>query len=171
MTALESLLDQMKKFRELQRVCMGMNGIKDFRFDGIEDLVLHHGYVFERASRKPPKTPIAKACFQQSYRLAMRSRKWIYCEGVALTSHGLGLAVNHAWVCRRDAPTIAHDLAWAEGDRSNTAYMGIPFTREFIREVHLASGRECFGVLDAFWMRHPLITGAIAIENVIWKGE
>jgi hypothetical protein len=83
----------------------------------------------------PPVAPIHKACFEQSYHLTTRRGRirWIYCEGYAI-SKAVGLGILHAWITRADAPGDAYDLAWNYGTRRDTAYLGIPFKAEYVRE-------------------------------------
>jgi hypothetical protein len=163
MNPLKSLRLQMETFTRLYRMQPS-----ERRFLCIEDLVLQHGTVFRRAVLPPPVEPLHQACFQQSYRLATRKgARWVYCEGYAL-SKAVGLGVLHAWVTRADKPGDAYDLAWDYGTRKDTAYLGIPFRPEYVREVHHASKREMFSVLDAWWMHYPLITGETRVEDVMW---
>lgn len=129
-----------------------------------EDLVRSHGQFYEPAGTQPFQ-PIARACFGQSYRIATRKNShWTYVEGYA--SHPrTGLVVAHAWITRPDAPGQAFDLAW-DGDLSDAIYLGIPFRAGYVRKVHLASKRQYYGVLDAWWMDYPLLTGKTALAEV-----
>jgi hypothetical protein len=135
----------------------------------MDDLVLRCGSVFRRALLPPPVAPVSRMCFQQCYRLTQRRKHWTYCEGFALSQRAVGLACHHAWVVYDNAPTTAVDLAWAEGTPDDTAYLGIPFQRDFVRQMHLASKRKYFSVLDTPWAHYPLLTGEIQLEDVMWR--
>jgi hypothetical protein len=134
-----------------------------------EDFILKHGQTFRRAAMPPPVLPIPRACFQQSYELCTKKRsRWIYCEGFALSE--LGLVVHHAWVTPRERPGEAYDLAWSEERHRNPAYMGCAFRPEFVRDTYKSSGKlNELSVLYAWWAGFPLLTGAVEIEDVIWK--
>jgi hypothetical protein len=167
---LESLRGQLEFFVSFQRKSKPLDW--PYPFVSIEDFVLRHGIVFERSREQPPIPPIPKACFYQSYVLSQRIRRWIYCEGYALTSHSLGIAVHHAWVVRDDDPTQAVDLAWEDGTRDDTTYLGIPFRPDFVRSTYKASGRRrLYNVLDTPWVNYPLLTGETRIEDVIWTND
>jgi len=136
-------------------------------YKGNEDLVLRHGTVYTRAKRKPPPVcPIPKACFHQSYRLATRKgSKWIYVEGFATSPDALGLPVLHAWLTLPAHPGEAFDVAWTHRD---AVYIGIPFQAAFVKSSLRANGE--YSVLDAWPQHYPLLTGKIALADVIWKG-
>jgi len=168
MTPLEALREQMQWNIDFRRRSAPP---ADLRFLCIEDLVLQHGTVFQRAVKRPPVQPIPRSCFAQSYRLATRKgSKWVYCEGYAVCPNSFGIAINHAWVMNPADPGEAHDLAWPlDQTRDITAYIGIPFRPEFVRETHKASGRRDYSVLDTWWQHYPLITGETRIEDVTWR--
>jgi hypothetical protein len=168
MTPLEALHQQMAAHIEFRRLCGTNEGL---RFLCIEDLVKQHGTVFHRSRKRGPTPPVPRLCFAQSYRMATRKgSKWIYCEGYAVCANSIGLAVNHAWVMDPREPGEAYDLAWPRDQtREESAYIGIPFRPEFVRDTHLASGRDMFSVLDTWWLHYPLLTGKVAIEDVIWR--
>lgn len=138
------------------------------RFASIEDLVLRHGQEYSWRQNKHPLEP--QQCFARAYRLATRyPQKWVYVEGYAV-SPTLPIAIHHAWVMPVAAPGIAVELAWRRGNASG-AYLGVPIRPEYLRSVHRASGRlRLYNVLDAYWLRHPLLTGKTPIEDVIWRG-
>jgi hypothetical protein len=163
-TPLESLRQHLEfnvEFRQLSKPADW-----PYPFLCIEDLLLRCGSVFERSTVRPPVEPIPRACFYQCYRLTQRKSRWIYCEGYGHSAHGF--PAHHAWVVRDDAPTLAVDLAWADGTPDDTAYIGIPFQRGFVREMHVASKRKQYSVLDTPWARYPLLTGKIQLEDVMW---
>jgi hypothetical protein len=103
----------------------------------------------------------------RGYQLAGRKgSRWIYVEGYAVNP-GCPLAVPHAWLTRADTPEQAYDVAWdAAGDAE---YLGIPFQMDYVRHVYRASKKRELGVLEAWWLGYPLVTGATAVEDVIWQ--
>jgi hypothetical protein len=167
-TPLESLREQLCAFRAARRVYRSEDRLHPYACN--EDLILRRGRVFEPSGDRPPITPIPRACFDQSYRLTQRRNSpWIYCEGFAINR--TGLAVNHAWVIHPDAPNQAVELAWGDELARDCAYLGLPFQRKFVREMHLKSKRQYYSVLDAWWGRYPLLTGEIKLDDVIWSPD
>lgn len=161
------LRDQLANFVRLHAM-MNHDQRRHLLFACSEDLVLKRGIVYSPSQKKPPVERLPKACFQQSYRLSQRrNSRWVYVEGFALMP-AIGIATSHAWVADADGPRVAHDLAW---DACDAVYIGIPFERDFVRQMHIASGRKWFSVLDAWWINHPLLTGATRIDDVIWQGN
>ena len=41
--------------------------------------------------------------------------------------------------------------------------------RDYVREIYLSSKCKYYGVLDAWWIHSPLVTGETPIEDVMWK--
>ena len=137
--------------------------ITPYRFRGVEDLVLQFGRPYDPAPTQHRRGP--QACFQAAYRVAAgKSSRWIYVEGFALSEFG---ALRHAWLTRADTPDAAYEVAWA--DREGAEYLGIPLRRDYVREIYLSSKCKYYGVLDAWWIHSPLVTGETPIEDVLWK--
>jgi hypothetical protein len=163
MTPLESLRGQLDLFVTWRRSALGVE--QSYPYACAEDLIRQRGVAFERSLDEPPYPVYPRACFDQSYRLTQRRRKWIYCEGFALSPHGI--FVHHAWAVHRERPREAVELAWHEGTPDDTAYLGIPFRREFVRDTHIASRRKMYSVLYAYWLDFPLLKGSIEIDDVM----
>jgi hypothetical protein len=163
MTPLEALRGQLDMFTHFRRITL--DGPQTYPYLCAEDLIQQRGVVFERSLEEPPIHAWPRACFQRSYQLAQRRRKWIYCEGFALSPHGL--CVHHAWAIHRDRPRKAVELAWNEGTPDDTAYLGIPFRREFVRDTYAASKRKLYCVLYAYWLDFPLLTGRVKLDDVM----
>lgn len=166
MTPVDNLCAQLEAYRRLGQMAEQANGWK-YPFLNMQDLLLKHGRLFRLSPRRPVK-PRPRECFYRAYRLTQRrDSRWVYCEGYGV--NGAGLAVHHAWAIRPDQPALAVELAWADATPDETAYIGIPFRREFVRETFHAGKRREYGVLDAWWMSHPILTGAIRLEDVAWR--
>jgi hypothetical protein len=142
-----------------------------WRFRCLEEVVLQFGRAYHPAPSPFPPAPTA--CFQKAYRAAARQgSRWIYVEGYAI-SGTIGGGLHHAWLTRADTPDVAYDVAWLDTERAH--YLGIPFQIEYVRQVHLASKRHRYpggpryGVLEAWWLDLPLVTGKTPIEDVMWK--
>lgn len=161
------LMETMKSTITARRYFHGKYGDPSLKYICFEDLIVQHGQFFPRAAAPPPVRPVPRECFSQSYRLTMRKgARWIYCEGFALNE--IGMPIHHAWVTKRDAPGEAFDLAWGDERHAEAVYRGIMFKPEFVRETHLASKEGMYSVLDAYWLRYPLMTGKVKIEEVRW---
>lgn len=165
MTPLENLRAQLEQYQRLGRMAEQANGWA-FPFLNMQDLLLKHGRLFRLSERRMKTVP--RACFYQTYRLTQRrDSRWVYCEGYAVNNNGL--AVHHAWAIHPAAPADAVELAWDDAAPDDTAYIGLPFRCEFVRQTFHAGKRQYYSVLDAWWMSHPILTGAIRLEDVTWR--
>jgi hypothetical protein len=133
-----------------------------FLYSSIEDFVLKHGTMYTKA-QSSRFIPRPKECFGRAYTVATRKGSpWIYVEGYAVNSN-VGLPVPHAWVTQADTPGEAFELAWDDAD---SVYLGIAFRPEYVRQVHIASKRKNYSVLDAWWIDFPLISGVQDLAEV-----
>jgi hypothetical protein len=131
----------------------------------IPDFVLKNGRSYSAA--ESPHRRVKRCCFQRSYLLAKRKGSpWIYTEGFAI-SPLVGLAMPHAWLTRADQPGRAFEVAWESSE--NAEYLGIPFQFDYVRKVFWAGNCQYYGVLEAWWIHYPLMTGEQPLEEVIWK--
>jgi hypothetical protein len=162
---LNGIRNELQTYVNLRRHSGMVSG--EHRYDGIEDFVLQNGRAYQPA--KSPHSPMPRGCYQMAHRRAGHAGSpWIYVEGYAV--HPLtSLAVPHAWLTRADQPDRAYDVAWKWEYSQGAEYLGIPFRFAYVRQVFLASKRQYYGVLEAWWMHFPLITGEQRIEDVIWK--
>jgi hypothetical protein len=164
-TSNQASLEEQLRCARMLRVNHGGQETHRHRFWCSEDLVLQHGRAFELGPKR--FVPQPKACFQRSYALASGARSpWVYVEGFALNDR-FGLAIPHGWVMRTDKPDTAYEVAWEH--TGGAAYLGIPFRLDYIRKVFSASRRTSYGVIDAYWLGFPLLTGDEPIEKVIWR--
>ena len=139
--------------------------LEGWRFSCNEDLLLKFGSEYRYGENLG--YPIPKACYHQAYSRSVRKNSpWIYVEGMAWRP-GVIMPVNHAWVTRADTPGVAYELAW-NGDNAGAVYIGIQFSREYMRKCHLASkASRLYSVLDTWWMDYPLLSGVDKIEEVM----
>lgn len=112
--------------------------------------VLHrYGRVMSEVSPLHGKLPlrsVPKECYQNSARAVLwpefleggSGDALYYCEGYA-ASKGLGIPIEHAWLCDGQGRVI--DPTWKE---AGIDYFGVTFSREFIAEF--ASVTRYFGV-------------------------
>ncbi len=173
-TPIESLRIQLDLTRQC-RVGMikGSDMEEQFRFFGMEDLVLKHRHVFATGNlpRNHRLRDVKRACFYNCYQAAHRHNSpWIYCEGFALIGRLKCFVAHHAWLTRADSPGIAFDPTWTGSfsihDMASATYMGIPFRRQYILQLHRKAQNE-FCVLDAAYNRHALLRGVERLEDVI----
>jgi len=162
----DNLLSQLQTWVTMHKnlVAEGKGQFKDWPHPYVDmhDIVLQHGQQYHPGPQI--YYPIPKACFHLSYNRSTRKNSgWQYVEGFAV-HHKTGLAVNHAWIVR-PGTNIVCDLAW-EAHPGN-AYLGIAFDHAYVRKMHLASKRQYYSVLDAWWADHPLLTGQHKIQDVI----
>jgi hypothetical protein len=133
-------------------------------FATVRDLVLQHGRAY---TRKPlPRgrwSRESQACYANALHAAM-TRRWVYVEGFAIPAKG-DLAVLHAWVTNPKNPTVAHDPTWGTGRE----YFGIPFQLHYVLRMQQEAGHP--GVLDAWELGWPLLSGKDRINDVTWKEE
>jgi hypothetical protein len=90
-----------------------------------------------------------RSCFDNAFHLALGDDSLTYCEGYATTGF---LPVHHAWCL--DAGGGVVDNTWVEenfgadhGDPAEYAYMGIPFSTDFVARAVVQKGT--YGVLDS----------------------
>lgn len=106
--------------------------LRSVAYFGLPDLLLQHGFFFERAKRpRDVRKGKAKQCFANAAELALHYAhldRFIYCEGFGWHPDSLWFT-EHAWVFdRRTGKAI--DNTWSE-DKANgserTVLYGIPF--------------------------------------------
>jgi hypothetical protein len=158
-SALEQLTGYMTSVVELRS---GMKR-RELRFIGMEDLLLQKGRVFSPVKDKIVGTGWPKACFQNCYRRAIRSRKWVYCEGLAVPDISIHLPVHHAWLSTVDQPDHAFEPTWVS---PGLVYWGIAFRREYIRRCRHETNH--YSVLDVWERSNPLLTGKERIEDYVY---
>jgi hypothetical protein len=160
-----SLHEQLTLYRQLREQGPWKGHAPPTRFSCIEDLVLRHGRTY--TAGRAVHEPVPRACFCRFYKLAGRKgSRWIYVEGYA-ASAGCRMVMPHAWLTRADTPGRAYDVAWSDA-AEGAEYLGIPFRMDYVRRVYHASKRRQFGVLEAWWLGFPLVTGETPVEEVTY---
>ncbi|MBD2629654.1 hypothetical protein [Trichormus variabilis] len=118
----------------------------DFLHKSIESLVLAHGQPFTKQIKSPFKGQ-PKSCFENCVKGIIRFPHLSYCEGFAIDDD-LDFGISHAWLVNDNLEVI--DPTWI-GDRfQNSAYFGVIFNIDFVREVSFKT--RSYGVLDSDYM-------------------
>lgn len=140
------LLKQLTTLDDLKRRAWGDKGT-------IEAVVRQHG-IGKVGARAPLRPGLPKQCFYNATRLVQRDpKRWVYCEGYAITSNVDFIIGEHAWVLDRRHKDAVVELTWDFDGES--AYLGIPFSPEYL----LANvSRDRYGLLDNWQARWPLRT-------------
>lgn len=101
----------------------------DWKCPGMEGLILTHGSAMTPRGQIHRVHNTPKACFQNAYHIAARSRgRALYVEGYACTT---GIPIHHAWICDEDGN--ANDPTLGEQERMGE-YYGIAFRFDFVRQ-------------------------------------
>jgi hypothetical protein len=127
------------------------NRPKGFYYTSQEDFILKNGISFTKIKSTLPKSLEYEKmgeCFRNAAIIAMEGKKYIYCEGLAI-SKKVGFPVNHAWLINKKFEVI--DNTWNDG----IEYFGIPFTREFLIQFLLKY--KMYGLIDAWQSHWPLL--------------
>lgn len=142
--AMDWLDDHLAMMRNLQRRC---NNHGDFTYAGMEDLLIQHGMRW-----KPQPLPekwigkvvcYPKACFDNSYRLAARSKgRLLYVEGVAV---GI-IPVHHAWCADSEGNVIDPTWGTFRDIGVGTIYHGVAIPVEVVKK--LRTKHNCSALLD-----------------------
>jgi hypothetical protein len=123
---------------------------KEFRFNGIEDLLLKHGKGFAppKTSRLPAgvKRGPMKHCFENAGDIAVfGGTNLTYCEGYAC---GV-IPVLHAWLVKPDGQVV--DPTWRDGK----CYFGVPIMRSYLVSTITRTG--WWGVLENWREDFPML--------------
>jgi hypothetical protein len=120
------------------------NGIN---YSCIEEYVLKHGRDMDVAPLPSNvKRGKMKNCYKNAYDLALGSKRYIYCEGYAV---GI-IPVLHAWCFDTKTGKVV-DPTWKDGKE----YYGVKI--DFTSVLRVVVERECYGVLDAWEIKHPAL--------------
>ncbi len=129
-----------------------LNTRSDFQYKSTQRLVLEHGQPFVTKVKSPFKGE-RKACFENCLKGLLRYPNLNYCEGFAI-SDDVDIAVSHAWLVNNDGELI--DPTWIGERFKGSAYFGVVFTDDFVREI--AQKTKCYGILDNDYMNeHQLL--------------
>jgi hypothetical protein len=87
-----------------------------------------------------------------------------YVEGYGLTKDGFGCA--HAWCV--DEHGNVHDSTWPDG--LGLAYLGIPFSANYIREFNERLGNACL-LHDAHLDGHRILREGLPVDAILPVGD
>ncbi|KKN18320.1 hypothetical protein LCGC14_0956850, partial [marine sediment metagenome] len=129
-------------------------GRKDFKYAGMEDMILKHGKFFKPPQKgdKLPKGCEAgepKECYRNSIMNSISNEDLIYTEGYATSPSLPGFGFQHAWLTTSDGKVI--DPTWT-GDKVSpgTAYFGIQMDKDFVLATTARTGMA--GIIANDWM-------------------
>jgi hypothetical protein len=136
-------------FTNIQQRANGIDIINkhsDFLHKSIESLVLAYGQPFKKQIKSPFKGQ-PKSCFENCVKGLVRFPHLSYCEGFAIDDD-LDFAISHAWLVNDNLEVI--DPTWIGERFQNSAYFGVVFNKNFVREI---SFKTCsYGILDSDYM-------------------
>lgn len=154
-----------QQLRELNAIQVQNQMVIGPAFATMRELVLKHGRPFDIQPLPNDKWQRDDgACYANALKAA-QTRRYVYVEGYAVAEGRSELAKLHAWVTDPQNPTVAFDPTWGHGRE----YFGIPFRLEYVVGLHDALGHP--GVIDAWELRWPLLSGEHRIEDVIWRRD
>jgi hypothetical protein len=120
-------------------------------YSGLEDFLLQHGSFFRRRALLDGVQPMMlKQCFENAYRLAVRTPAVHYVEGMALIH---GLPVHHGWCIDREGNTV--DPTWT-GEMLGLSYFGVELN---LAEVKQSRRVGCLALTDDWRREHPHLHG------------
>lgn len=122
---------------------------------GMNPLLTVHGHTWA-GSHLPARYSrgMMKACYQNSWAKVARSKRLVYCEGMAMSAH-LGVPMAHAWVYDPDDGTVI-ETTWetSPNDPFQHAYLGLALPADLVREARARSRRfQIISVMDGDWAR------------------
>lgn len=97
------------------------------------------------------KPGLAKECFRNAAKTALRRRNLIYCEGFAVPDIGIQLPLSHAWLYDPETGRVI-ETTWRE---PGLEYWGVAFTREYLATALLR--RKYYGIIEAYDVDYPLM--------------
>jgi len=133
---------------------------KGFKWFGVEELLLKEGCSFAPAPLpKGVRRGVAKQCYMNAARVALRRDDLVYCEGYAVAAR-VPIPLAHAWLCDRQGRAI--DPTWKEG----IAYLGVPIKKAFLRKQLARTGH--YGILMDAWVEGwPMLK----MKPRVWKED
>jgi hypothetical protein len=122
---------------------------------GMDDLILAKAVEYQgEPLPEGMEWGVPKSCFQNSYQMLWKSKRYIYVEGYVVIK-SLPLPIHHAWLTTAKNPGAALDRTLNYKSHEVT-YYGIPFKTEHVREMHKLSKRRYYNVLDCWWTHFDL---------------
>lgn len=150
--------DVVKNMAELLHYMQQLSGLESGS-RAFTTFVLEHGREWvSSAFDLPSGRWIPRACYHNCQAILLadvrrsKPRGFIYVEGYACSAAvGFPFVTEHAWLVDRDGRVI--DPTWDDPERS--AYFGVPFRSDYVREVTKKYGR-C-SLIDNFRSRWELV--------------
>ena len=124
-----------------------------YRYRSVEEFVLREGVAF--ATKAPPRDVSmgeTKRCFSNCFKRALLSRRYAYCEGIALAEQGFP-PMRHAWLLDL-TDGLAFDPTWRP---SGVAYIGVVIDKAYLAAVFPTAG----SVIDNYRARWPILAGTV----------
>jgi hypothetical protein len=131
----------------------GIMAVPGGRYRCNEALVLAEGCLFPLDVAETPRMT-AKQCFVNAAMLALEDDDLVYIEGYAASV----IPTEHAWCWSLSGKRIV-DPTWERG----LAYMGIPFTTDFLRRRLLETGK--YGLLDDGLGGFPMLAAGLSAAD------
>lgn len=150
------VLEYLKTVRRVQKNMDTKNA--GFRFISIEDFLLKKGKFFPTDPSIPVCRGKMKECFMNAQRLA-ETKGYRYVEGYAA---GI-IPTLHSWVLNHDGVVI--DPTWEDKD---AVYFGVVIPLGYVWKMNLL--RKAYGVLDAWEIGYPLLSGEHRLEDYEERG-
>lgn len=160
MTERQEKQEGMIKYLEtVRKVQSGMNSKNTgWPYISIEDYLLKNGRFFRTSSLIKVHRGKMKECFMNAQRLA-QMKGYRYVEGYA---SGI-IPVLHAWTINEH--DIVVDPTW---DDKDAVYFGVVIPMAYAFKVNLL--RKAYGVLDAYEIDYPLLTGEHKLTDYEERG-
>ena len=130
----------------------------EYPFISIEDFVLKNGQLFRTDPSIKVKRGQMKDCFMNAQRLA-EGKGYRYVEGYAA---GI-IPMLHGWVVDENGTVI--DPTWKDHD---AVYFGVVIPIEYVWKANVL--RKAYGVLDAWDIGFPLLTGEHKLDDYEVRG-
>ena len=133
-----------------------------WEYDSLPDFVFKNGFAFEKTSDRYKGTWPQGECFRNALQFVqtLGPERFVYVEGYAACI----IPVAHAWVYDREDKVVI-DPTWKE---VGSAYIGVPF--DFHAALKFVLNRKRYGLIDAFEIGWPLISGETAYSELAIDG-
>lgn len=124
-----------------------------FKYRSIYEFLLRNGQEYPKVRKRMPtgvRRGRSKECFRNAFYLAMEREPygWKYVEGMAFS---VAIPMMHAWVV--DDKGCVVDPTWKDGKD----YFGVELPFHYVQKTVFK--KKTFGVVDAYELRWPLLTG------------
>lgn len=149
LSSLKQYLEIVNEFHEERHVPLCMEGF-----------VLKYGREFTNITHGQVRMGKKQRCYQNAFDLANCNKKYMYCEGYAISS--VGIPLMHAWCIDKD--NGVYDPTWDDG----VEYYGVPFRTAYVLAQILR--KKTYGVIDDWESGFPLVRGRHKPEYFLYRG-